>query len=161
MTQRKVDMKIIAKLIILVIAFLAGFYYGQQKLIIPETNIEPSTTGEEFETIDESKSTTNIMIDWQDGEIKSFTNQKITASTSVFSLLEQVTQQEDINLEYKDYGKEMGVMVEAIGGAYNDFTEDQWWQFWVNNEYAQVGASNHLLQNGDTVEWKYVKGQVE
>ena len=154
-------MKLIAKLIIIIIVFLAGFYYGQQKLIIPDTKIEPLVTDSETDVLDKNESRVSIMIDWQDGEIESFTGQVITATTSVFDLLEKVMREQDMDLEYKDYGAETGVMVEAIGAAKNDFALDQWWQFWVNNEYAQVGASNHLLVDGDTVEWKFVKGQLE
>lgn len=153
-------MKLIAKLIIIVIVFLAGFYYGQQKLIIPDTKIEPQTTDSETDVLDKNENRASIMIDWQNGEIKSFTGQVITATTSVFDLLEKVTREQDMDLEYKDYGAETGVMVEAIGAAKNDFALDQWWQFWVNSEYAQVGASNRLLVDGDAVEWKFVKGQV-
>jgi len=148
-------MKILAKIIIVLAAFLFGFYGGVQYANAPDFGTkQPGSTEQGQEEIKVS-----LMLDFGEGEIKTFNDVKIQDQNNVFTLLEKVTGENNIELKYKDYGGEMGVFVEAIGGQESDFDADCFWQFWVNNEYAQVGPSSHKLQAGDVVEWKYTKGQ--
>ncbi len=146
-------MKILAKIIIILAIFWIGFWVGNHYAVIPapggETGFEqPDAAGQ-----------ASLMLDFGDGEIKTFNSVDIPEPGTVFALLDKVTAENDIELQYQDYGGEMGVFVEAIGNRESDFDANSFWQFWVNNEYAQVGPSSYQLHNGDMVEWKYVKGQ--
>lgn len=150
-------MKILAKIIIVVAIFFVGFYIGQQQATAP------GLFNNQLETLEQSQEQikVSLMLDFGNGEIKTFDNVQAKKGSSVFELLEKITSENEVELQYKDYGGDLGVFIESIGGAISDFEADRYWQFWVNNEYAQVGASNHELSDGDVVEWKYAKGQLK
>lgn len=74
---------------------------------------------------------------------------KLTA----FKALQKLAEQATFDLEYKDYGGDMGVFITSIDGK-NDPAKKMWWQFWVNGKYADKGAGNYELNPGDSVFWK-------
>src|SRR3989344_5335623 len=41
--------------------------------------------------------------------------------------------------------------------AKNNSAEGGYWQYWINGNYASVGASEYLLKPGDKIEWKFSK----
>ncbi len=142
--------KIIAKIIIALAIFGAGFYIGSQNLLIPPPiEIQDALT----------RSSANVMLDFGNGEIKTYNDVTFAEGDTVFGLLQKVTSQNNLALEYKDYGGELGVLVESIGEVKNNLEQNGFWQYWVNNNYAQVGPSSYQLAAGDIVMWKYVKGQ--
>jgi len=151
-------MKLIAKIIIIFAVFYAGFYIGQQYAIKPNL-----TDNEDIvENQDEEQIKVSLMLDFSNGQIKTFNNVIISKDkTTVFDLLDKITKENEIEFKYKDYGGEMGAMIESIGEIENDFSDDSWWQFWVNNQYSKVGVSNCQLYDGDIIEWKYIKGQLD
>lgn len=147
-------MNTLAKIIIITAVFLAGFYFGQRQAVAPadpaENPAAPEMAGQEAGEI----ITVSQFINYGEERITSFENLAVTAPKSVFDLLEETTAAHDIELQYKDYGGDLGAMVEAIGTAANDFSAGRYWQYWLNGEYALVGASAQALKDGDMVEWK-------
>lgn len=75
------------------------------------------------------------------------------SDSTVFSLLEDLSQKKDFEISYKIY-PEMGVFVESIDGLGNG-TDGKYWQYWVNGELPMVAANNLQVQEGDVVEWKF------
>ena len=148
-------MKFLAKIIIIVFVFLAGFYFGQQYTGTVDLQNNDSGAVEQ----DKEQASVSLMLDFGDGRIKTFSNIAVDDNATVFELLEKITAENNLELKYKDYGGDMGAMIESIGEPASDSMADSYWQFWVNNEYALIGASNYHLQDGDVVEWKYIKGQ--
>jgi len=59
------------------------------------------------------------------------------------------------------FGGELGIFIESINGVPEGVAKDKWWQFWVNNQYSNVGASAYTVNPGDIIEWKFTKGQLE
>lgn len=100
----------------------------------------------------------SLMIDFGDGRVRTF--DEISGETA-FAVLKQATEDNNIALEYQDYGGDIGAFIQSINGVGSDPESDRWWQFWVNNRYSQVGASSYRLEAGDVVEFKYIKGQTE
>ncbi len=143
-------MKFILKIIIVFVIFFAGFYLGQN--YIAKSDL-PATSSEEINV--------NLMLDFGNSEIKTFNNIAIKKDWTVFKLLEKVTAENNIELTYKDYGGDLGVFIESIGGVGNDFNADKFWQYWVNNKYAEIGVGNYDLKNNDVIELKYIKGQLK
>ena len=99
----------------------------------------------------------HLMIDFRDGTILTCNNQRITGEETVFVLLEICSLKEGFSLEYQTY-PELGVFITQIGEKTGD-ENGKYWQYWVNNEYAQVGASQFKLKNGDVVAWKFLQSQ--
>jgi hypothetical protein len=78
---------------------------------------------------------------------------------TVYQALQSAGEKGNFKLSVKDYGGELGVFVEAIDGQKGK--SDAWWQYWVNNAYGEIGASNAKINPGDAIEWKLVKGQIK
>ncbi len=154
-------MKLVAKIIIAITIFLAGVYVGQLYFKTPCVFNEEPVTETGLEEVQDEKISASLMLDFGSGEISTFNNVALNKNATVFDLLQEATTENNMELKYKDFGGDLGVMVEEIGGAANDFDNDSWWQYWVNNEYAKVGASGQVLSDGDVVEWKFVKGQLD
>jgi len=100
----------------------------------------------------------NLQFDFGEGNIKKFENIKLREGKTVFDLLKKVTQENNLEFSFKEY-PDLGVFIESIDNVRNDSKTNKWWQYWVNGEYDQVGASNFILKDGDLVKWKYVEGQ--
>lgn len=50
---------------------------------------------------------------------------------------------------------EYGFFVEEINGVANDTANSDYWSLYVNDELAQVGVSDYIVQDGDVIEWRY------
>ena len=144
-------MKILSKIVIIIFVFLAGFWFGQKYESVEIINDDVRVLKEELSA--------NLTLDFGDGEIKKLEAKKIDKDSTVFSLLQNVSEVESIDLKYKDYGAEMGIMIESIGGVENNLEAGKYWQYWINGEYAKVGVGAQLVDDGDEIEWKYVEGQ--
>jgi len=147
--------KILAKIIIIIAIFLIGFLIGREYVIAPTVSPDKNEAVEQSE-----EDGVSLIIDFGDGEIQDFSSIKIEDGISAFELLKKITTESGIELKYKDYGGELGVMVEVIGGVEDSLADEKFWQYWVNGQYAKIGASNYELKDGDVVEWKYIKGQL-
>jgi hypothetical protein len=88
-----------------------------------------------------------LTIDYGNGNIQTFPLQEAREKDSVFTMLEQ----SGVALEQRNFPG-VGIFIEAINGVHN--TGNYYWQFWVNGEYATVGASQYELRHGDEVLWK-------
>ena len=140
-------MRLMAKLIIIIAVFLAGFYVGHNQIWEPTL---PINTNQEEEV---SEQTVSLMFDFGNGEVKTFDDITIEGQPTVFDVLKRVTAENDIEFLYKDYGSDLGVFIESINNVGNNTSLDRFWQYWVNNQYAKIGASSYVI------EWKYTKGQ--
>ncbi|MCG2697535.1 DUF4430 domain-containing protein [Candidatus Parcubacteria bacterium] len=146
-----------AKIIILIAVFFTGFIVGQQYAAEPaEQDSQPIVCQNEQE-----QKHVSLTLNFGNGDIKTFSDIIISDDAPVFEVLQKVVSENNIELNYKDYGGDMGVFIESINGKQNDFDSGYYWQYWVNGQYAKVGASSYELQNGDVVEWKYAEGQID
>lgn len=156
-------MKLLAKIIIVAAIFVAGFYFGTQQALSPTSNLF-GLNKSRVETPKEEEQTpqgimVDLMLDFGNGQVKTFSQVNLPEDSTVFDLLKKVTTENNLSLESKDYGS-MGVFIESIGEAKSDLASDKFWQYWVNNKYSQMGSSSYKLKSGDLVEWKFTKGQI-
>lgn len=134
---------------IIFVAVLVGAVFLQHSLVAKNP---PATDGANQEI------TVALKIDFGDGNINSYNGIKLEQERTVFNLLKKVARENSMEFSYKEY-PDLGALVESINNVKNDFGNNKWWQYWVNGEYALVGASSYQLKNNDSVEWKYVEGQ--
>jgi len=101
--------------------------------------------------------TVSLMLDFGDGTIKTYTDIKLNKNKTVLDLLKRCSKdvQNHFELDY-DIHPEWGAFIKKIGEKENR-KDDKYWQYWVNNIYATIGASQFELKNGDVVEWKFIK----
>ena len=145
-------MKLLFKLIILAAVFYVGFYFGTNQALAPTTPLADQLIGLQ---------SASLMIDYGNGIVSVYNDTKLEPNQTVFDLLRLVASQNNLEFSTKDFGGELGVFIESIGGVKNNSMADYWWQYWVNNQYAKIGASQYRLAPGDIVEWQFIKGQIE
>ncbi len=85
--------------------------------------------------------------------IQSYEVALTNASSTIFSALQIIAQNNDFPVVYKTY-PEMGVLVETIGDTTSGF-DNKYWQYWVNGTLGEVACDKKLLNSGDVVEWKF------
>ncbi len=66
----------------------------------------------------------------------------------------------ELEINYKDYGGDLGLFIEKIDGVGGD-DSGRWWQYWVNNIYSLVGVSAYDVKKGDVIMFKYTSQQSE
>lgn len=148
------NMKLLIKIVVIVLIFAAGFLAGWQVALAPGNGHEVLVN----QNTGEIKA--DLALDFGGGRVENYNQIALTGGSSVFDLLKKAGTENNLVLDYKDYGGDMGVFITAIGNVYNVLSGDKFWQFWVNGQYSHVGASSYKLKNGDKVEWKYLKGQI-
>ena len=142
-------MKILPKILVLIVVFAIGFFSGQYFAKI-ETLPKKIEVGQEIEV--------SLLLDLGEGNIKNFKDIRLSEGKTVFDLLKKVTEENNLGLSFKEY-PDLGVFIESIDNIGSDPKSNKWWQYWVNNEYAQLEAGSFFLEDGDTVEWKYIESQ--
>ena len=142
-------MKILSKILILIVVFAIGFFSGQYLAKI-ETLPKKIEVGQEIEV--------SLLLDLGEGNIKNFKDIRLSEGKTVFDLLKKVTEENNLEFSFKEY-PDLGVFVESIDNIGIDPKSNKWWQYWVNNEYAQLEAGSFFLEDSDTVEWKYIESQ--
>jgi hypothetical protein len=146
--------KYIGGLIIVAVVFLLGISvdreYNDREYKSPDNKSVQNQT---------QTAAASLMIDYGNGKVRAYTDLSVTDEATVFDLLKQAADENKIDLKYKDYGGELGVFIESIGGIGKDPAGKKWWQYWVNNRYSQVGVSAYKVQHGDVVEFKFIQGQ--
>jgi len=86
------------------------------------------------------------------GELKEY-KLEILQNSTVFSLLEELAEKENFEIEASFY-PEVGVFVESINGLEGG-TDNKWWQYWVNEILGEVAADKKKIKTGDIIEWKF------
>lgn len=136
--------------------FTLGVFVG---MFLLETGYVPSlqnqtTSIESIESNDAQEKdeiAVDVFIDYGNGDVQSFSEEVLLNGSTVFDVLKALERRYGIPLETRNFPG-IGVFIEAIHGVHNSNTS--YWQFWVNGEYAQVGAAQYVLQDGDKVLWK-------
>jgi hypothetical protein len=78
------------------------------------------------------------------------TEYEFVATMSGQTALELI--QANVEVETQDFG-DAGQFITSIGGLAGN--EENYWAFYVNDEYAQVGASQTILEEGDKIKFTY------
>lgn len=139
------------KLIILFAAGLGtglffGFLLGQNTVLNREVNPDA------FAVYDSR--IFSLMIDYGDGKIETFHGIQFEPQEKLFIALERTLKGKGINFVSEDY-KDLGKLVLEIGNRKNG-ADNKYWQYWVDNRHADVGADQYVLKSGDVVEWKFI-----
>ena len=93
-----------------------------------------------------------LIVDYNNGSKKFVENiTVIPDNNTVFDVLLAFC-----DVEYTEYPGG-SVFIDAIDGIENK--DPNYWQYWVNDEYAPVGASSYHLNDEDEIEWIYGKSK--
>ena len=75
---------------------------------------------------------------------------ELQVDDNVFTVLQRAAAQNNFALTYQVYS--IGVFITGIGGIIP--TGNQYWAFYYNGTYSNVGASSQPVQKGDTIVWR-------
>lgn len=142
--------KYIGGLVLITVVFLVGISVGRGYQQTPT----PQPTNQS-----EAQSVASLMIDYGDGRIKTYSDLSVNDQSTIFDVLKQAAEKNNIDLQYKDFGGELGIFIETIDGVGKDPAQKKWWQFWVNNKYSQTGVGSYKVQAGDVIQFKFTEGQ--
>lgn len=139
-------MKTLKFLILFLIVFVAGFFLGQSLQLAQNT-----TAGQNSGAVQENQ--TVLRLQFGESELTEFQNIKFQNGQTVLDILKQLTQDNNITLELKDYAG-LGTMVNKIGELTNG-QDNKYWQYYINDQYSQTGADKYQLKNNDIIEWRF------
>jgi len=90
------------------------------------------------------------------GDVVAATGVQLVSGDTAWSVLKRVLDNRGISYNYT-YSESYGsVYVQSIAGDGEfDHGSGSGWMYSVNGTYPGYGASNYVLQNGDTVRWRY------
>ena len=75
---------------------------------------------------------------------------------SVFNVLQRVTKQNKIHMEFVNTPMYHSAYIEGINNLYEfDCGELSGWMYRVNGWFPNYGCSRYQLKNGDKIEWIY------
>lgn len=134
--------------IIFIVAFILGasfaYYFVSRQAFSP--------------AVQEGTDSVSIMFDYGNDKIDVTSLSIPTANATLFDVLKKASDDKKIKFNYKDYGGSLGIFIQSINEVAG--TEERYWQYWVNNVYAQVGASSYVVQPGDIIIFKLIKSQM-
>lgn len=81
-----------------------------------------------------------------------------TENNTVLGLLLEAGERRGFAVAYEHDSVLDAVYVTAINGV-DDGEGGRFWQYWVNGEYAAVGADWYVLEDGDAVVWHHTSPQ--
>jgi len=122
-------------------------FFGQ-----PTLDIQPNTQmDQETEILNENEATEELEITSEsETPAPDALTYEFTAQTDGITALELLTEQAEV--ETQDFGS-AGAFVTSINGTPSN--AQYYWSFFVNGEYAEQGASQTILQKGDTITFTY------
>lgn len=92
----------------------------------------------------------------ENGIILGSTEVEINEGDSVFSVLQRVTREKRIHMEFTDTPIYNSAYIEGIANLYEfDCGELSGWVYKVNGEAPRRGASTYILSGGENIEWVY------
>lgn len=133
-------MKLKNKLLILIAIFAiaAGVYIFKPSNSEIAASPTPQAQSQEFSITQ--------TINFGDGKVE-IQDVDVSQDENVLEILKRTK-----DVETKTY--DFGTLVESVEGVVNG-TDDKYWTYMVNGEDANIGASEHSVNPGDAIEWKF------
>lgn len=92
----------------------------------------------------------------QDGYLLAATTVKVKKGGTVFDVLQKVTKDNNIQLEFNYTPAYKNYYIEGIGNLYEfDGGELSGWMYCVNGTFPEVGCSSYKVKDGDEIRWVY------
>ena len=132
----------------LVIGVALGAYFHKETIIVRENTADTPA----------AMRAVNLMVDYGNGEVRTWNTVSWHESMSVVDLLTMVGSADNVPVT-TDGVDENNLVVTAVNGIAT--SENERWQYWVNNTYEPAPASKYNLKPGDIVMWKFVREQAQ
>lgn len=91
-----------------------------------------------------------------DGVILNTTTFTISEGESAYDILLEASKTYDIPIDNR--GSDAAAYIAGIAHVYEyDYGELSGWMYQVNGVFPRVGCQSYILENGDTIEWRYTR----
>jgi hypothetical protein len=81
-----------------------------------------------------------------------------TTNNTVYRLLEQCSEEKGYEIESTVWEPYDAIFVDSINGLENG--QGRFWQYYVNDKYAEISSDRRELSDGDRVEWIWEDPQI-
>lgn len=143
------------KMIMLALVLLLGLVGCGNEAALDKTctvSISCATILDHMELLPEGKTT----LVPEDGWLLAETQVAFAEGESVFDVLQRVTRQQKLHMEYSDTPMYNSAYIEGIGNLYEfDCGSGSGWEYSVNGWFPNYGCSKYKLQDGDVICWVY------
>jgi len=144
-TMEKLKNPVILWLVIgLIIGIFIGIPIGRGGMLIAP--LEPASESNLSQTF-------SLMVDFGDGKLETFQDVSFGEQETLFLAMQKKLGEEKIDFGFKEY-EGLGTLITKIGEKENG-TGNEYWQYWVNNRHADVGADQYLVRPGNVILWKF------
>jgi hypothetical protein len=141
-------MKQLKIIFLMAIFFLAGYILGQGYQPFPTINKSSAPTsdtiiqpeGVSFMFVFDQQSILTTDLVWQE-------NLNLASATEI------VVRANELEYTAEDYG-DLGILISQIGDKLNG-DGNAYWQYWVNNQQAQIAANDYIISPGDVISWQF------
>lgn len=142
-------MKNLSKNWIAIAAIVAIVFFGGYYAV--NNSSQQSDTATETTSTEQVQSQVEVTIDYageeeKETEVKTV---KFDEGDTAWDALKSAVEID--NIEYQDYGGDLGIFVQSINDAKP--TGNKFWLFKVNGKGADVGISSYKVQDGDKIEF--------
>ena len=143
------------KFILLALAFgIAGFLIG-----LGASDFQNANLPQKKEQAAVYSAAASLMIDTGD-DLLGFEYIPLQTADTVYSVLDKLSKEnESLSLDIVDYG-DIGMFINSINN-YKSGDNNKYWQYWVNNKYADVAADKYVLEDGDVILWKFTSSRFQ
>ncbi|KYC50676.1 MAG: hypothetical protein AMQ22_01422 [Candidatus Methanofastidiosum methylothiophilum] len=120
-----------------------------QKDEITITSEAPAISVSTATTEDRNNVTVNITADFGNSYTKEWKSVKVPKDSTIFDAMKTSGMKFDYNIQ------SLGVFVTSIEGLAENRSTGRYWQYWINEDYSQLGISNIKVADGMIIEWRY------
>ena len=138
---------ILASSLALLVGIGLGAYFHKETIIVRENTADTPA----------AMRSVNLMLDFGNGEVRTWNTVSWHEAMSVVDLLTMVGNVDGINV-VTEGTDEKNLVVTAVSDVATN--KESRWQYWVNNTHEPRIANKYFLKPGDIVVWKFAKEQV-
>lgn len=140
---------------------IAGYYFIQYDIyrneyttLVTDLNVLSGTIANISSTMDSLSLRVNLLVGYGNGTSVWSNNTALPVGSTAFTAIMGAA-----NVEYTDYGQELGILVTSVNGLSNN--SSQGWFYWylntVNSTWVSPNYScaKYILHRGDTIAFTY------
>ena len=162
----KTNKKIISIFSIIIIGsflIISSLFFIFNSTLIPKTEFDNNdayyNSNDEYSWLNDPRrlnqteivNNITLIIDFNNGTIETTLN--ITQENSFTSVFDLIAFHNQIIYEMFNFGTSPSFIITSISDLENNNQEANYWQYWVNEEYAMVACNEYKLKNNDVVIW--------
>lgn len=131
-----------------------GIYRNEYRTLVTDLNVLSGAMGNLSSMMESLSLRVNLLISYSNGTLIWYNNTALPVGSTAFTAIMGVA-----NVEYKDYGQELGILVTSVNGLASN--SSQGWFYWYLNTANSTWVSpdyscaKYILHRGDIIAFAY------